>query len=55
MPWASDAGVFAAAGIPCVVFGPGSIRQAHTQEEYVELSQVVQAADVYAGIIRQAR
>ncbi|MDA1045013.1 MAG: M20 family metallopeptidase, partial [Verrucomicrobia bacterium] len=29
-PWASNAGVFARAGVPSVLFGPGSIRQAHT-------------------------
>jgi len=52
--WASDAGVFAAAGIPSVLFGPGSVLRAHTQEEYVELDEVVAACRVYADIIRQS-
>ncbi len=51
-PWASNAGVFAAAGIPSVVFGPGSIQQAHTRDEYVELARVEAACRVYAALLR---
>jgi acetylornithine deacetylase len=51
-PWTSNAGVFSAGGVPCVLFGPGSARQAHTADEYIELDQVVAAAWVYAEIIR---
>jgi acetylornithine deacetylase len=36
----TDAGVFAAAGLPSVVLGPGSVEQAHTADEWVEASQV---------------
>ena len=42
----TDAASFASAGVPCVVFGPGSIEQAHTAEEWVPLAEVQQAADV---------
>ena len=51
-PWGANSGVFKSAGIPCVVFGPGSIRQAHTREEFVELAQVAQAVGIYAEVIR---
>ena len=51
-PWTSNAGVFRAGGLPCVLFGPGSVRQAHTADEYIELKEVVAAAEVYAEIIR---
>ncbi len=51
-PWASNAGIFAAAGVPSVLLGPGSIAQAHTCDEFVEIDQVVKAARVYAAIIR---
>ncbi|MFC5407585.1 M20 family metallopeptidase [Cohnella soli] len=34
-------------GIPAIVFGPGSIEQAHSAEEYVPVSEVVQAAEFY--------
>jgi len=37
----------AAAGVPSVVFGPGSIQQAHTKDEWIEISQLERAADVY--------
>ncbi len=36
----TDAGVFEAAGLPGVVLGPGSILQAHTAREFVEIDQV---------------
>jgi len=39
----SDAAVLAAGGIPSVLFGPGDIAQAHTRDEWIELSQVEQA------------
>ncbi len=50
-PWASDAAVYAAAGMEAVLVGPGSIRQAHTADEFIELEQVVAAAQMYARII----
>jgi len=53
VPWASNAGIFRQAGIPCILFGPGSIRQAHAAVEWVDLGQVVLAARVYAEIIRR--
>ena len=34
-------------GVPCVIFGPGSIDQAHTPGEFVECTQVEQAVDFY--------
>ncbi len=52
-PWSANTGVFTEAGIPSVLFGPGSIAQAHTGEEFVEIEQVVTAAKVYAEMIRQ--
>jgi acetylornithine deacetylase len=52
VPWSANSGIFRQAGIPCILFGPGSIRQAHTADEWVELDQVVRAARVYAEIIR---
>jgi acetylornithine deacetylase len=36
----TDAGVLAAAGIPSIVFGPGDIAQAHTNEEWVSTQQL---------------
>jgi len=47
VPYATDAAVLAAAGIPAVVFGPGSIAQAHTADEWIDLDEVHQAAEIY--------
>lgn len=33
---------------PTVIFGPGSISQAHKPDEYVEIDQVIDAAKIYA-------
>lgn len=38
--YGTEAGLFQTAGIPAVVCGPGSIRQAHKADEFVELSQL---------------
>lgn len=46
-PWAANTGFLREAGIPCVLFGPGDIAQAHTIGEFVDLRQVEQAAEVY--------
>jgi acetylornithine deacetylase len=47
VPYGTDASVFAAAQTPSVVFGPGSIDQAHTADEWVEIDQLEKAADIY--------
>jgi acetylornithine deacetylase len=38
------------AGLPCVVLGPGSIDQAHTDDEWVDLPEVETAADLYVAV-----
>ncbi len=47
VPYATHAAFYAAAGVPSVVFGPGSIEQAHTQDEWISVDQVRQAAEIY--------
>jgi acetylornithine deacetylase len=42
----SDANRLAVGDIPCVVFGPGSISQAHTAGEWVDLREVALAARI---------
>jgi acetylornithine deacetylase/succinyl-diaminopimelate desuccinylase family protein len=49
--YATDAGVYNQAGVPTVVFGPGDIARAHTSNEYVELSQVIQADSIIRAIL----
>jgi acetylornithine deacetylase/succinyl-diaminopimelate desuccinylase-like protein len=50
-PFATDAGPFATAGLPGVVLGPGSILQAHTVDEHVELAQVDAMTEVLIGLL----
>lgn len=47
VPFGSDASKFGALSIPSMIFGPGRIDQAHAAIEYIECSQVVQAAEIY--------
>ncbi|MBI2002226.1 MAG: M20 family metallopeptidase [candidate division NC10 bacterium] len=47
----TDAAHLSAAGVPCVVLGPGHIAEAHTSTEYVEIQQVMQAAAIYREIM----
>jgi acetylornithine deacetylase/succinyl-diaminopimelate desuccinylase family protein len=47
VPYGTNAATIADAGIPAVVFGPGSIAQAHTADEWIALDQLEQASDVY--------
>jgi len=48
----TDASTLQEAGVPCVVFGPGSIAQAHTKAEWIELSQVDAAARLLVEFVR---
>ncbi len=47
MPFGSDASKFGALGIPSLIFGPGSIDQAHTASEFVDCQQVLTSHQVY--------
>src|SRR5262245_29409280 len=47
----TDAGEFSARGWPGVVFGPGSIAQAHTKDEWVEIAQVETATRIFERLL----
>ncbi|MGO2806600.1 MAG: M20/M25/M40 family metallo-hydrolase, partial [Glutamicibacter arilaitensis] len=49
----TEAGLFAAAGIPTVVCGPGDIAQAHAPDEYIELEQIVACENFIDSLIAQ--
>jgi acetylornithine deacetylase len=49
--YGTNASIFAAAGVPSVVFGPGSIAQAHTADEWIDLDEVDQAATILCGVV----
>lgn len=46
VPFGTDASRVAVAGVPTVVFGPGDIAQAHTKDEWIDLSQLEPAAEI---------
>jgi acetylornithine deacetylase len=46
VPYGTDAPAFDRIGAPTVVFGPGSIAQAHTCDEWIAVEQVQKAADI---------
>lgn len=51
VPFGSDASKLSRIGIPTIVFGPGSIDQAHAADEYVEIDQVRTAQRFYRDFI----
>ena len=51
VPFGSDASKLGRAGIPTIIFGPGSIDQAHAAVEYIELKQVEQASRFYRSCL----
>src|SRR5438477_5565761 len=52
VPFGTDAPHFAATGCPTVVFGPGSIDQAHTADEWIDLDQLRTAAEIIYDFVR---
>lgn len=52
VPYGTDAGPLAEAGLPAIVFGPGNIAQAHTKDEWVDLDEVRLGAEAYFEIAR---
>lgn len=47
VPFGTDAAALSAVGIPTVVFGPGSIAQAHTADEFIEVDELRFGADAF--------
>lgn len=51
VPFGSDASKLSRQGIPSLVFGPGSIDQAHAAVEFVDLAEVERAFEFYRNFI----
>ena len=49
--WFSDAGVFAVDGTPAIAFGPGSIAQAHTKDEWIAIRDLDQGVEFLRDFI----
>jgi acetylornithine deacetylase len=52
VPYGSDATKLTTAGVPTIIFGPGSIDQAHTADEFVPIAEVTTAAKMLVDIAR---
>ncbi len=53
VPFGSDASKLSRHGVPSMVFGPGSIDQAHAADEYVDIQQVLVAYEFYRSFIQR--
>lgn len=52
-PYGADMRLFVdVAGTPCVMYGPGSAKQAHSADEYVPIDEAVECAAVLAAWVR---
>ncbi|MCP5533431.1 MAG: M20 family metallopeptidase [Akkermansiaceae bacterium] len=51
-PWFSDAAHLSAGGIPSVCIGPGSIDQAHTADEFIDVGALKAGADFFTAFVR---
>ena len=51
MAFGTEAPFFQALGMETVIFGPGSIDQAHQPDEYLETSNIRPAVDALTGLI----
>lgn len=49
--WVSDASPFSQTCGQTLVFGPGDIAQAHTEDEFIEISQLERAAEIFAHFL----
>lgn len=52
-PWFCDANRFADAGIPAVAFGPGSIKQAHTNNEFITRAALLDGVTAFRRLLDQ--
>jgi acetylornithine deacetylase/succinyl-diaminopimelate desuccinylase-like protein len=49
--WYCDAAFFALEGIPAIAIGPGSIAQAHTADEFIEIAELERGAEFFANYL----
>jgi len=52
-PWFSDAAHLAHGGLPSICIGPGSIDQAHTKDEFIEIAALEEGAAFFESFIRR--
>ncbi|HEX8295929.1 MAG TPA: M20 family metallopeptidase [Chthoniobacteraceae bacterium] len=50
-PWFCDACYFAQRGMPAVALGPGSIAQAHTQDEFIQVEDLERGVEFFSRFL----
>lgn len=53
--WFCDAAIFSSRGVPAVAVGPGSIAQAHTEDEFVEVAALEQGVEYFKKFLASLR
>ena len=53
--WFCDAAIFSAAGTPAVAVGPGSIAQAHTEDEFIEVAALERGVEFFKKFLHSLR
>ena len=54
VPFGSDASKMTKAGTPTIVFGPGTIDVAHSDNEHVDVTEVVRSAEILVELVLRA-
>lgn len=52
-PWFCDAAIFASVGTPSIAMGPGSIAQAHTEDEWLKVEDLERGAEFFAAFLQR--
>lgn len=52
-PWFCDASYFSQKGLPAVALGPGSMKEAHTKDEFIALKDLEQGKNVYLSVLKK--
>lgn len=52
-PWFCDAAIAAGGGIPSIAWGPGSIAQAHTKDEYIDVRELELGAAIFEKFLTE--
>jgi acetylornithine deacetylase/succinyl-diaminopimelate desuccinylase-like protein len=53
--WFCDAAFFALQGTPAIAIGPGSIAQAHTADEFIEIAELERGAEFFTNFLHSFR
>jgi len=54
VPYSTDASILQKANIPCLLYGPGQIKAAHSADECVAVAELLEAVEGYRAILRRA-